>query len=85
MPNSRKQSFVPKAVDRNILGYNQRSENSDPSKKIKVLGTLCALDTKITCCDFGLDRESLFPKYFSAMSAKTGKTESVCRNAYIAV
>ena len=46
-----------------ILGHNQRSENPDPSKKIKVLETLCTLCTKITCCYFGPDRESLFPEH----------------------
>ena len=70
MSNSRKRNFVPKEVDGNILGHNRRSENPDPSKKIKVLETLCALDTKITCCDFGPDRESLFPKHFFCHECK---------------
>ena len=70
MSNSRKRNFVPEGVDGNILGHNRRSENPDPSKKIKVLETLCALCTKITCLDFGPDQKSLFPKHFFCHECK---------------
>ena len=68
-------------TDGNIINH-RRGENNETEtyKKLRVLEALRTDDTKITCCNFGTDQENLFPEFFSVMSVRSGKIETVRTN-----
>ena len=59
-----------------VNGKQGEEQNVDPMKKLRLLESLHTNDTKVTCCDFGPEREILFPDYFSAIRVKIGRTET---------
>ena len=56
--------------DGNILEYNRSNGRTDKMKRLCQLEQLQSCDTKITCCDFGVDRETLFPQIFFCSRCK---------------
>ena len=50
--------------DENILNYKRGGEKPDKLKRLRQLERLRTSNTKITCCDFGVDRERIFPNHF---------------------
>ena len=60
--------------ENNILYYKRRGEEKpDPIKRLRQMEKLQTDDVKVTCCDFGIDREQLFPNNFSALNVRIGK------------
>ena len=47
-----------------VNGKQGEEQNVDPMKKLRLLESLHTNDTKVTCCDFGPEREILLPNYF---------------------
>ena len=57
--------------ENNILSYKRRGEEKpDPIKRLRQLEKLQTDDVKVTCCDFGIDREQLFPNNFFCSKCK---------------
>ena len=59
-------------TDGNILNHKrgQQHADGDTFKKLRLLENLRTKETKITCCDFGSDREHLFLNFFFCHECK---------------
>lgn len=69
--HSNRRNSKTDAIDGNILNHKRGLEQvEDPLKKLRLLENLRTNNTVITCCDFGADRESLFPNHFFCHGCK---------------